>query len=183
MKLIYEKIKKSDLKLIQNQLPAGKTRAFGVVHRCDHGVPSILLLHPLNKNGSINHTSIATPLWLSCPYLNKKIHKIEDSGYVSKISEFIRDDRILRANMNDAHANYYFIRKELFRLASDKSFQDADLTHFNKGIGGSADLYYAKCLHLHYAHYFFCHLNIVGKIVGNLLENDFCCKNRECLKK
>ena len=43
----------------------------------------------------LNFMAISNPLWLTCPFLNKKIHDFESIGYIKKITDLINSDRSL----------------------------------------------------------------------------------------
>ncbi len=174
----------NDLKVIKWQLNTDQVNMTGIVKKCVYGYPSVILLDPVLKsdNGPVlNHMSISNPLWLTCPYLNKKIHDLESNGYIKKIADFVNSDRSLVDLMKNAHAHYYSLRKNLyckhFGEISSIEFNDKIL---NSGIGGIQDIDYIKCLHQHYSHYQICSDNVVGRVVHNLLNGINYCRERLC---
>jgi hypothetical protein len=182
MRLDIEKADKKDLDVIKKQLKTDNLFVYGIAARCIYGFPQIAVLNPIeNKDKKkLNFTALINPLWLTCPYIHQKIHDIENEGGVEKIQSFIRKDRSFKDMMEDAHAHYYFFRKELYFDIAGEPYSEDLICHFNRGIGGIGDMCNIKCLHVHYAHYRFCNSNIAGLITEQLLNKDIICKNRYC---
>jgi hypothetical protein len=171
-----------DLEIIQKQLNAKYVNIFGVATRCKYNYPQILILNPIKDKirEEIDHTGLANPLWLSCPYLAQKIHDLEQEGYIKKIQSFIGTDRKFKTMMEDAHAHFYFFRKQLFYNVMGKSYPENHIKFFNRGIGGINDVRYVKCMHLHYCHYRIYDKNLIGHMASRLLKNDCSCDNMLC---
>jgi len=173
----------NDISILRHQLKRDNINIAGVVERCVHGYPSVVLLNPLadEKSKRINHMAISNLLWLSCPYLNEKIHEFESRGYINRISEYIRNDRFLESRMKDAHANYYYLRKKVYRHYLGGIFSIEDNKNIlSTGIGGIRDIENIKCLHMHYAHYRICGDNFIGRLLFNLLDGKISCDERRC---
>jgi uncharacterized protein len=177
----------SDVDIIGKQLKSETVCMAALIERCPHGYPSIILLKPHDpeSGGDTDGKSLrmfANLVWLTCPYLNKKIHDLESNGYIGKISAFINRDKSLQAQMKDAHAEYHFLRKYVCRRyldGADGKLSD-DEAVVNTGIGGIRNLEHLKCLHLHYAHFRLCAKNIAGRIVCDLLEGVTACSEVDC---
>ena len=176
----------NDINVIKWQLNTDCVNMAGIVKKCIYGYPAIILLSPVeyrpNSNDKkLNFMALSNPLWLTCPYLNKKIHEFESEGYIKKIAGFIRSERTLTDLMKNAHANYYFLRRNLysteFGVISSLEFSSKVL---NAGIGGIKEIDNIKCLHQHYSHFQICDDNISGRIVYNLLNGITYCRDRLC---
>ena len=191
--MIYpmDEISGSDIDVIRKQLGSEEAHIAGIVERCSYGYPSVVLLSPvkdpgnsrgdLRSNKKIYYTAAANLLWLTCPYLNRKIHDLESDGYIRKIEELIQDDSLLEKLMYSAHAHYYFFRKEILNyfLGNITSIHDS-MIFVTTGIGGIRDIRNIKCLHLHYAHYRICRNNVAGRLAYELLDGAIQCEEVLC---
>jgi uncharacterized protein len=148
-----------------------ENKVYGIVARCPHGAPKVLVLNPVInvEREEINYSSLANLVWLSCPFLRKIILDLENSGMVSRAQQLLHKDRAMATLMNDAHAHFYYFRKEMFRLMIGRPYRASETSHFDVGIGGIKDIRVVKCLHLHYAHFSLCPTNIVGRAVEGLI--------------
>jgi len=172
-----------DLDDIAFQIPEIPIKIAGVMERCAYGYPSIVLLYPERDNDDstsdiMDHSDL---LWLTCPYMIDKIKGLEDEGYIKKISTLIMADRDIEAQMKEAHADYYYLRKKIFRLflGGIHSIDDNNKVFFS-GIGGIRNISILNCLHQHYAHYRICEDNVAGRVVHTLLKGIVNCKERLC---
>lgn len=173
----------ADRRIIQWQLGVDSVYLAGVIERCDYGYPRIMLLNPVaedDEEGKLNYSAISNCLWLTCPYLNDRIHRLEQSGLITDIAEFIRSDNELMARMNNAHARFYFFRKNLYGKYYTEEVPQEILHIFNSGVGGIRDIAMIKCLHAHFSHYRICDDNVVGRITASLLDYRFNCDNGKC---
>lgn len=173
-----------DLEIIRRQLNCSEVDLCAVIERCIYNYPQIILMNPISRNeegkSELNHQAASNLLWLTCPYLNDKIHEIENKGFISKISKLINNDTGFTNRMRYAHAHFYFLRHRVCYVSG--GFRNLDIELFGKGIGGIQDLNSLKCLHLHYSHYRICSNNIAGLIVCRLLDYKLQCDNCECRK-
>lgn len=178
----FEEPDKKDLKIISQQLKSSDLYIGGIIERCKYGQPRIVLLDPLpepDKN-IVNYTALSNVMWLTCPYLNDRIHELENSGQISKISSFINQDSILSSMMKDAHANFYFLRNLLFmRFANIENIEKPENIFIN-GVGGTRNLDTLKCLHIHFCHYKIYKNNVAGLITYKLLDGKLDCKEGSC---
>lgn len=176
---------KDDIGTVRRQLESKSVSIINIIERCRHGYPRIVLLDPsVNVDGcpALDYQSATNILWLTCPYLNRKIHELESKKIIKKIEELIGSDPGLNILMRNAHARFYFLRKKVCRIAGISAEDFNDL--FVKGIGGITNFSTLKCLHIHYAHSLICSDNIAGKIVfrllgGNIWCDEICCKITE----
>jgi hypothetical protein len=178
---------KNDIDVIKWQLNCKTLNNMaGVVYKCVHGYPAVILFNPYDfdeQTGSkkINYMSVSNPLWLTCPYLNRRIHDLESDGYIKRISSFLSSERIILDTMKNAHAHYYYLRRKLY----SKTFGEISSLDFNNkilhtGIGGISDIKNLKCLHQHYSHFLVCSENVAGRVVHNLLNGINYCRERLC---
>ena len=126
--------------------------------------------------------AISNIIWLTCPYLNDRIHELENLSYIKKIQSIIQNDSLFREMMRRAHANYYFIRNIIFRKYAESILEKEDIDLSKSGIGGLRDLNTVKCLHLHYCHFCQYKENIAGHITYHLLREKVVCDNKFCQK-
>ncbi len=176
----------NDLNVIKWQLNTDCVNMTGIVRKCVYGYPVIILLNPVEctEPGSkkkLNFMAISNPLWLTCPFLNKKIHDFESIGYIKKITDLINSDRSLIELMKNAHASYYYLRRNLYsREFGEISSLEFNTKVLNSGIGGIKEINNIKCLHQHYSHFQICEDNVAGRIVHNLLNGINYCRERLC---
>ncbi|HNR89362.1 MAG TPA: DUF501 domain-containing protein [Spirochaetota bacterium] len=172
----------SDIAVVKWQLGSDSVSIRAIIERCEYGHPRIVLLDPLGGAGpdAFNYESVANVMWLTCPYLNERIHAIESDGMVSKVAEFINQDRALVTSMSGAHAHFYFFRKNLFESLFHGSIPSDRLELFDAGIGGIRDTDHIKCLHMHFAHYRICERNIAGYVTNRLLGGKINCDGEDC---
>ncbi|MDR3237511.1 MAG: DUF501 domain-containing protein [Spirochaetia bacterium] len=167
----------ADADTVRRQLGTPNVFMADVAVRCPHGSPSVVLLSPVKENGEINFTAVATPLWLTCPFLNKRIHGLESSGFIKKIRQMIERDDVLSSQMESAQKNYAAFRRDSYRdfFVEMPGMEELPL----RGIGGAGGA--LKCLHLCAAHHAACRGNAAGKITFELLGGETCCNDGRCL--
>lgn len=187
MSYLFQEFNDHDMGVIRKQLNTDDVRISGIIEKCRWGFPSIVLLYPARDmdesefHRRVNFRSLSTLIWLTCPYLNEKIHDLESGGFVKKISEFISNDAATTTKMNFAHAHYFFMKKKVFRyFLGDVSSLDQNTRIFSTGIGGVSTITSIKCLHMHYAHYRICEENIAGRMTYELLGREIYCKEGLC---
>lgn len=187
MDYIFNEYSDSDIDVLRKQLDTDNIRITGIIERCCWGYPSIVMLYPVRENEyrekgkKINFQSLSTLIWLTCPYMNRRIHELESMGYIEKITRFMEDDSEIASKMKYSHAHYFFLRKKVFRyFLGDVTSIDENTRLFETGIGGVGNISNIKCLHIHYAHYKICDHNVVGQITTELLKREIYCKERIC---
>ncbi len=174
---------KNDLDIIKQQLNCKELFISGIVERCKFGYPRIVLLNPLtNTDGihEINYQAVANLMWLTCPYLNDKIHELENTGLISRITEFILQDMALQGMMKRAHANFYFLRNVMCLKYAELALTENSAGIFKKGIGGIKNLDTLKCLHIHFCHYRVFKDNVAGNLTSRLLDDKLDCDECAC---
>lgn len=183
MKLEYNNFSDFDVEVISKQLGAQEVFLCSIAERCIYGYPRIIVLSPVkneNEKETINYGALRNVFWLTCPYCNDVIHKLENDGYISKIENFIQENRLAREWMNSAHSHMYFIRKKIYRDFFKDIYPEELISFFNTGVGGVKDWCTLKCLHAHFAFYRINPINCAGYIVQKLLNDVVDCGNNRC---
>ena len=179
----FEQYNECDIAHIQRQLGREKINIGGIIERCEYGFPAIMLLSPeveINGKMETNYEAISNLMWLTCPYLNDKIHKLESTGLIKTISNLIQSENKMTLSMNKAHANFYFLRGVIFKNLVGTSFWQKQIGLFNTGIGGIRDKKTLKCLHMHFCHFRLCKDNIAGLLTYRLLNEKVKCDEGLC---
>lgn len=168
---------------IRWQLESDNVNIAGVVERCNYGYPRIMLMHH-GKNpaegAAMNYGALSNLIWLTCPFLNEKIHRLEDRGFIEKISEFVNNDQDLSSLMIRAHAHFYYFRKAVFNRYVGPVMPLDKMKPVNSGIGGTADVNKLKCLHAHFAYSRICRHDVAGYITSYLLGFKYNCDDGRC---
>lgn len=185
MSLYFENYNSDDLELIKKQLKSKEVFICGIYKKCKYGFPQMVLLNPVKTiegKEYINYEAVSNLIWLTCPYLNNKIHELENASYIKKIKAIIQENTLFTNMMLRAHADYFYTRNLIFKKYAHSVLSacgnELDLTE--TGIGGMRDLNAIKCLHLHYCHYTLCKDNIAGLITSRLLEKKTECSDAYC---
>ena len=113
MRIEFRNYTQNDIDLIKWQLGSNDVYLYGIIERCIHGFPKVILLDPvkvINGEKELNYEAISNIMWLTCPYLNDRIHDLENSGFIKSITDTIQNDVTLRSLMRKAHARFYFLR-------------------------------------------------------------------------
>ncbi|MFH0977528.1 MAG: DUF501 domain-containing protein [Spirochaetota bacterium] len=178
----FENYNSGDLELIKKQLGSKDVSACGIFKRCKYGFPQIIFQRPVKKAegvNQLNHEAVSNIIWLTCPYLNYKIHELENASYIKKIKAVIQNSQHLKLKMLKAHADYYFTRNIIFKKYAGSLMAD-EFDFTESGIGGIRDLSAIKCLHLHYSHYNLCKYNVAGYLTFLLLGKKNNCDDVHC---
>jgi uncharacterized protein len=181
----FENYTQNDVEIIKKQLKTGDVSISGIYKRCSHGFPQVMFLHPIrkvNEKSLLNYEAVSNIMWLTCPYLNNKIHEIENASWLKKIREIIQKDDEFKSLMLAANANYYFLRSIVFRKYAESMLTQEGINLSKSGIGGIRDLESLKCLHLHFCHFCQCPDNIAGRFTYHLLDKKTECDDCYCGK-
>ncbi|MDY6933039.1 MAG: DUF501 domain-containing protein [Spirochaetota bacterium] len=180
---IFQEYNENDINIIKWQLECKSVHIGSIIERCRHGFPFIILLNPkkmINGKEQLNYEALSNLMWLTCPYLNDKIHIIESVGGIQRISEIILSDNLLTSKMEKAHANFYFLRSAIFHKFIGENIPQQRIDLFNTGIGGIRNISMLKCLHMHFSHFRICEDNIAGLLTFRLLEEKCSCDEVLC---
>lgn len=179
----YDNYSGSDVCVLKWQMGSKVVRICSILERCLHGFPRIIMLSPVKSEltgDQIYYESLSNILWLTCPYLNEKIHAIEDLGYISRISRFVSNNHQMKEKMSAAHSHFYYLRKRLYRDFFKDLYPEKLIGLFNTGVGGVRDYTSLKCLHMHFSHYRIYDNNIAGYITQRVLANTIDCRDKQC---
>ncbi|MCX7679899.1 MAG: DUF501 domain-containing protein [Spirochaetes bacterium] len=183
MKLEYHNFTTSDVVVVAKQLRSQEVLMCAVAERCIYGYPRIIVLSPIKSFegvNTINYEALRNVFWLTCPFCNDVIHKLENNGYISKIAEFINSNRVAREWMRSAHSHMYFVRKKLYKDFFSDMYPQEMIKFFDSGVGGVKDGSAIKCLHAHFAFYRINPINCAGYIVQKLLSDIVDCDTARC---
>lgn len=185
MNISFEPATEKDREILSLQLKGREVSVMGILSRCVHGMPRVVILDPVKHTKSVpaedmNCTALANVLWLTCPYLNDKIHNIESGGMVSRIQTDISENRHLAEMMENAHAHFYFLRKSIYYRATGTVYSEDMIPFFNLGVGGVADTCAVKCIHMHYCHFIVCSENFAGRVAHKAVGVHSDCKEGVC---
>lgn len=170
----------SDIDVIRGQIGREHIFASGILDRCAYGYPRIILLDPDAGGGEWNYEAVSNVFWLTCPYLNERIHGLEQAGYIERIGDFIRKDISVAMKMESAQAHMYFFRKRVCNAAAGATVPAEIRRVMDAGVGGARDTSSLKCLHAHFCHYRVCADNVAGMIAMRLLDNRINCDEVRC---
>lgn len=170
-----------DHKIIELQLDRKINNFLETAIYCPFGYPAVITVAPF-----INNTAAPTIYWLSCPYLNYEVDRLEaESDLISELGDKLKSNREFKASMERAHQRYAEKRLQLLspeRLEKAREISE-DLYRMlvESGVGGIREKEGIKCLHTHLADFLVENKNPVGKIVFNKVdwpENCKICRER-----
>ncbi len=183
MSIYFDNFGPKDIEIIKKQLNSDDVYISGIYKRCSFGFPQVVFLNPIKvtENGNkFNYDVISNIMWLTCPYLNEKIHELENQSYIEKIEELIGSNCSYYEKMQRAHAGYYFLRNIIFRKYVDSIKKKKWMDLSRRGIGGVRNLHSIKCLHLHFCHFCVYKENLAGRITYSLLDKKTVCDDNIC---
>ncbi|MEY3073293.1 MAG: hypothetical protein RLZZ353_1489 [Actinomycetota bacterium] len=121
-----------------------------VVHRCGHGLPTVVRVLPRLEDG----TPFPTVFWLSCPLARSAVGRLEAEHRMVVLNERLVAEPDLAAAQAAASERYVAFRDRLG--APDPPLPGAPTA------GGLPDR--VKCLHVHVAHHLATGDNAVGAL-------------------
>lgn len=164
----------NDSSVIAKQLGRFPDNYYYILKRCIFGYPQVIKCAPDIKN-----KPFPTLYWLTCPYINKQIDKLENKGMIRDISNIISNDNNLKKKYIEITEKYIKERIDFFyELFPDKKINSI---LENTGIGGIRNWKHElniKCIHLHFAYYMVNSDEVVGNIIRYYV--DLTCKNNFC---
>ncbi len=183
MNLQYDNFTAQDIDIVRWQLDSGTVPVCSVAERCGFGFPRIIILSPRPQEGrkdDYNYEALSNVIWLTCPYLNDRIHEFEDRGFIGRVASFMNSLPAVRGHMEAAHSHFYYFRKRFYRDFFGDIYPEDLIGVFNSGVGGVRDGSSLKCLHANFAHYRLDDTNVAGYIMQKLLHDKIDCNNRAC---
>ncbi len=168
-------------KIVELQLGRTINNLFKIAKYCPFDFPAVITVNPF-----INNIPAPTIYWLSCPYLNYQVDRLEaESDLISELKSKLQSDQKFKFKMTEAHKKYAKQRKKLLsekQLNKAKNIsEDLYNTLMNSGVGGIREKEGIKCLHTHLADFLVDKFNPVGEIVftkTNWPDNCQICKER-----
>lgn len=144
-----ERVSVSDATTIARQIGRQPRGLLGIAARCSYGHPQVIRVHPI-----VDGEPFPTLFWLTCPYLGRRIDRLEAEGLIGRMEDRLAADGDLSARFTKASEDY--VRERLSLLTDDERMyleSHGMLSALSeKGIGGIAERRRIKCLHLHVAH-------------------------------
>jgi len=155
--------------IVKRQLGWRLKGEFKVVKICKFGFPQVIENKPF-----LNGKPFPTLFWLTCPFLRKKVSRLEERGFVEYFE--------LKLKYNHRFRNTYLkaqsLERSLRKLFIPKSLPfGVKKKLLSVGIGGMENPLGVKCLHLHLADYLGGIPNPVGKEVLKLIKVEECSDN------
>jgi len=126
-----------------------------VVHRCGHGLPTVVRVDPRLEDG----TPFPTTFWLACPLLRSAVGRMEADHEMVRLNDRLAADDGLRAEYALTAERYVAFRD---RLGEPSAPLDGAPT-----AGGMPSR--VKCLHVHLAHHLATGDNPIGAHVADAL--------------
>lgn len=171
----------NDQKIVELQLDRKINNFMETAKYCPFGFPAVAAVDPF-----ANNTAAPTIYWLSCPYLNYQVDRLEaESNLIAELGERLKKDHTFRKLMKESHQNYAERRKKILsseQLRKAKNIsEDLYKTLIESGVGGIKDKKGIKCLHTHLADFLVEQFNPAGKIIFDKIEwpqNCKICKER-----
>ena len=167
-------ISEKDHRKLLEQLGREPEGALRIVSYGNDQEPQVVEVSPW-----VRKTPFPTIYWLSCPRLKKEISRLEASGLVKKLENWLSKSTQMQQASRATHLNYIEKRKELFSKNLKNSEKKLIPEDFHKkGVGGIADFKRVRCLHMHYAH-FLVDDNFIGSIIkealaGKVITSELC---------
>jgi len=170
-----------DHKTIELQLDRKIDNFLKTALYCPFGFPAVITVKPF-----ANNTAAPTIYWLSCPYLNYEVGRLEaESDLISELGKKLKTDMEFKVLMEAAHQRYAEKRKKLLSAAELQKAREVseDLYRMlvESGVGGIREKEGIKCLHTHLADFLVEKSNPAGEVVFNKIdwpENCKICKER-----
>ena len=126
-----------------------------VMHRCGHGLPTVVRVDPRLEDG----TPFPTTFWLACPLLRSDVGRMEADLEMVRLNERLAEDAELREEYAATAERYVAFRDALG--APDAPLDGAPTAG---GMPGRV-----KCLHVHLGHHLATGDNPVGAYVADAL--------------
>lgn len=157
-----------DIEAISQQIGRRARGVLAIAARCRFGQPMVVVVEPL-----IDRQPFPTTFWLSCPYLVERVSELESRGAIAWLTEEVRSNPELAAELRRAHREAAELRRRLMdevelqrlRALSPKAASRVTET----GVAGIRHPVGIKCLHAHLADHLGRGSNPVGRRVTELL--------------
>lgn len=175
----FKNVKTKEKRIIEQQLGREPENLLGIAQFCPFGHPLVIITHPFSKEKGV----FPTTFWLSCPFWVKEISRLEDEGWVKKLSRKLKNDNDFEEKLFRSHEMYAQKRYELLEKKEIKNIKDisSDILEVikNSGIAGIRNKQGIKCLHAHVADYLINGINPAGKLIIKKLPALTSCSYKE----
>lgn len=166
-----DRVSIEDKKIVQFQLGRDINNPFIVKRRCEWGYPICI-----ESQLIYNDKPFPTLFWLTCPFLSKRVGRLEEKGTVKFLEKRILENPHLRNKYLKAHEDTIKLKKEMLKKYDGLKDWQID-SILSRGIGGIRNLKTVKCLHLQLANFLGGIENPIGKQVYELIEEHNCAEN------
>ncbi len=165
-----ERLSVRDKRTITLQIGRTPRGLSAISRRCRYGFPQVIRVHPI-----VDAVPFPTLYWLTCPFLTRRIDRLEAGGWIGRLEQRLGSDPGLQARLRVAREAYI---RERYALLSEAERREVDARGWEenllgRGIGGIAEANRIKCLHLHVAHALVAE-NPVGALVLGILDRAEC---------
>jgi uncharacterized protein len=143
------------VELITAQLGRPARGRPAVMHRCGHGLPTVVRVDPRLEDG----TPFPTTFWLACPLLRSAVGRMEADHEMVRLNERLATEPDLQADYSTAAEQYVAFR--------DRLGEPGPPLEGAPTAGGMPRR--VKCLHVHLAHHLATGDNPVGAYVAEAL--------------
>jgi uncharacterized protein len=143
------------VELITAQLGRPARGRPAVMHRCGHGLPTVVRVDPRLEDG----TPFPTTFWLACPLLRSAVGRMEADHEMVRLNERLATEPDLQADYSTAAEQYVAFR--------DRLGEPGPPLEGAPTAGGMPRR--VKCLHVHLAHHLATGDNPVGAHVADAL--------------
>ena len=126
-----------------------------VMHRCGHGLPTVVRVDPRLEDG----TPFPTTFWLACPLLRSAVGRMEADHEMVRLNERLAEDASFQAD--------YTLTAEQYVAFRDRLGGPDEPLEGGPTAGGMPRR--VKCLHVHLAHHLATGDNPVGAYVADTL--------------
>jgi hypothetical protein len=126
-----------------------------VMHRCGHGLPTVVRVDPRLEDG----TPFPTTFWLACPLLRSAVGRMEADHEMVRLNGRLADDPAFQAAYTATAEQYVAFR--------DRLGEPGPPLEGAPTAGGMPRR--VKCLHVHLAHHLATGDNVVGAHVADTL--------------
>ena len=158
--------------IVKKQIGRTPKGNFRVVKLCRYGFPQVIKNLPV-----VDGKPFPTMFWLTCPYLVKKVSRLEEAGMITYFENKLKYNHRFRNRYLKAHQFERMLRKVEISPNLPVPIKKKLLS---AGIGGIENPLGVKCLHLHLADFLGGVPNpIGGEVFKKVLPLE--CKNNYCL--
>jgi uncharacterized protein len=137
---VADPLEPADGAVVEEQLRRAVRGATGVAHRCECGLPDVVVTSPRLPDGA----PFPTLYYLTCPTLTSAVSTLEAEGLMRHMQDRLVSDAGLASAYRGAHADYLARRAALGEVAEIAGIS----------AGGMPDR--VKCLHVMVAHSLAC---------------------------